>query len=124
MSQVNADTTGKLRVDFIAFTVRLECGILRGDRLDAGVVHSPNRGDSRQPPHLDHRVGCMNLSNPTMAAVQAFYVGAMAMFARTRESSAMPVSVEYQQRALFSAPAATPVLSSLGTVFVSEPQYK
>ena len=82
MEQVNADTTGTLRVDFIAAhwygwnsgscdskAANLESYIKRIEAIPG------NR------PIWLTEWGCLNDSNPSEAVVQAFYEGAVAMFA-------------------------------------------
>jgi hypothetical protein len=83
MQQVNADTTGKLRVDFIA---------AHWYGWNAGSCDSNAAGlesylkwleaiPGNRPIWLTEW-GCLNQSNPTAAAVQAFFSGAIAMFAK------------------------------------------
>jgi hypothetical protein len=126
MSQVNADTTGKLRVDFIA--VHWYGWNAGSCEATASTLESYIRQIEAIPgnrPIWITEWGCMNLSNPTLATVQAFYVGAMAMFARHPRIERYAWYPWNTNNELFSVrPPATPVLSSLGTVFVSEPQYK
>jgi len=83
MSQVNADATGKLRVDFIAtHWYGWDSGACDPA---ANTLQSWIEGIEAIPgnrPIWLTEWGCMNQSNPSAAAVQAFYAGALAMFAK------------------------------------------
>jgi hypothetical protein len=83
MQQVNADATGKLRVDFIA---------AHWYGWNAGSCDAKAAGlesylkwleaiPGNRPIWLTEW-GCLNQSNPTAAVVQAFFSGAIAMFAK------------------------------------------
>ena len=83
MTQVNADTTGKLRVDFIAthwYGWNAGACDPAANGLEswiAGIEAIPGN----RPIWLTEW-GCQNESNPNAATVKAFYAGALAMFAK------------------------------------------
>jgi hypothetical protein len=83
MTQVNADATGQLRVDFIAThwygwdTGACDPAANTLESWIAGIEAIPGN----RPIWLTEW-GCMNESNPNAATVQAFYAGALAMFAK------------------------------------------
>jgi hypothetical protein len=83
MTQVNADTTGKLRVDFIAThwygwdTGACDPAANTLESWIAGIEAIPGN----RPIWLTEW-GCDNDSNPNAATVEAFYAGALAMFAK------------------------------------------
>ncbi|HXN32735.1 MAG TPA: glycosyl hydrolase [Polyangiaceae bacterium] len=83
MTQVNADTTGMLRVDFIAthwYGWNAGACDPAANTLEswiAGIEAIPGN----RPIWLTEW-GCQNESNPNAATVQAFYAGALAMFAK------------------------------------------
>jgi hypothetical protein len=83
MQKVNADTTGTLRVDFIAaHWYGWNAGSC--DAKAAGLesyVKWLEAIPGNRPIWLTEW-GCLNQSNPTPAVVQAFFSGAVAMFAR------------------------------------------
>ena len=83
MTQVNADTTGRLRVDFISFhwygwnagscdpaAATLEAYLKQIEAIPGNL------------PLWLTEWGCLNLSAPTAPTVAAFYSGAIAMFAK------------------------------------------
>jgi hypothetical protein len=82
MTQVNADTSGKLRVDFIAThwygwdTGACDPAANGLESWIAGIEAIPGN----RPIWLTEW-GCDNQSNPNAATVEAFYAGALAMFA-------------------------------------------
>jgi len=83
MTQVNADTTGLLRVDFIAthwYGWNAGACDPAANTLEswiAGIEAIPGN----RPIWLTEW-GCQNKSNPNAATVQAFYAGALVMFAK------------------------------------------
>jgi hypothetical protein len=83
MSQVNADTTGTLQVDFIAThwygwnAGSCDAKAANLESWIAGIEAIPGN----RPIWLTEW-GCLNASNPDAATVQAFYTGAIAMFAK------------------------------------------
>jgi len=83
MKQVNADTTGSLRVDFIAAHWY---GWNSGScEANAATLESYIRWLEAIPgnrPIWLTEWGCLNQSNPTAAVVQAFFSGAIVMFAK------------------------------------------
>jgi hypothetical protein len=126
MSQVNADTTGTLRVDFIAthwYGWNAGSCDAAGANLDSWLK-SIEAIPGNRPIWLTEW-GCLNLSNPTAAVVQAFYQGAIAMFAKH------PRLVRYawypwttNNELVESTDAAADVLTPLGTVFAAAPSTK
>jgi hypothetical protein len=83
MNQVNADTTGRLRVDFIAAHWY---GWNSGScDANASALESYIRWLEAIPgnrPIWLTEWGCLNQSNPTAAVVQAFFAGAIAMLTK------------------------------------------
>jgi hypothetical protein len=83
MNQVNADTSGQLRVDFIAAHWY---GWNAGScEANASSLESYLKWIEAIPgnrPIWLTEWGCLNQSNPTAAVVQTFFSGAVAMFAR------------------------------------------
>ncbi len=83
MSQVNADTTGALRVDFIAaHWYGWNAGSCDANAVSLEAYIKQIEAIPGNRPIWLTEWGCLNLSNPTAATVQAFYTGALAMFAR------------------------------------------
>ena len=83
MSQVNADTTGRLRVDFIAIHwYGWNAGSCEptATTLESYIKWAEAIPGNR--PIWITEWACLNLSAPTAATVAAFYAGAVAMFAR------------------------------------------
>jgi hypothetical protein len=122
MSQVNADTTGTLRVDFIAthwYGWNAGSCDAAGANLESWIKQIEAIPGNR--PIWLTEWGCLNLSNPTAAVVQAFYQGAITMFAKH------PRLVRYAwypwttNNELVDT---TDALTSLGTVFAAAPETK
>jgi hypothetical protein len=122
MGQVNADTTGHLRVDFIA-THWYGWNAGACDPA-ANSLQSWIEGIEAIPgnrPIWLTEWGCLNQSNPNAATVQAFYAGALAMFAKH------PRVVRYAwyqwsaYNELIDADAGT--LTALGSAYASAPAY-
>ncbi|MDP9149905.1 MAG: glycoside hydrolase family protein [Myxococcota bacterium] len=83
MSQVNADTTSALRVDFIAaHWYGWNAGSCDANAVSLEAYIKQLEAIPGNRPIWLTEWGCLNLSNPTAATVQAFYSGAIAMFAR------------------------------------------
>jgi Glycosyl hydrolase catalytic core len=83
MNQVNADTTGALRVDFIAahwYGWNAGSCDANASALE-GYIRWLEAIPGNRPIWLTEW-GCLNQSNPTAAVVQAFFSGAIAMFGR------------------------------------------
>jgi hypothetical protein len=81
MNAVNADTTGTLRVDFIAahwYGWNAGSCDANGANLESYIKWLEAIPGNR--PIWLTEWGCLNLSNPTEAVVQAFFTGAVAMF--------------------------------------------
>jgi hypothetical protein len=122
MKQVNADTTGSLRVDFIAAHWY---GWNSGScDANASALESYVRWLEAIPgnrPIWLTEWGCLNQSNPTAAVVQAFFSGAIAMFAkhpRIERYGWYPWTTNNELVAKDDS------LTALGTVFAAAPQYK
>jgi hypothetical protein len=122
MGQVNADTTGRLRVDFIAThwygwnAGACDPGANSLQSWIEGIEAIPGN----RPIWLTEW-GCLNQSNPNAATVQAFYAGALAMFAKH------PRVVRYAwyqwspYNELIDADAGT--LTALGSAYANAPAY-
>jgi Glycosyl hydrolase catalytic core len=83
MNQVNADTTGQLRVDFIAthwYGWNAGSCDANGASLEA-YIRQIEAIPGNRPIWLTEW-GCLNQSNPTAAVVQAFFSGAITMLAK------------------------------------------
>ncbi len=122
MTQVNADTTGKLRVDFIA---------THWYGWDAGACDAAANGlqswiegieaiPGNRPIWLTEW-GCLNASNPNAATVQAFYAGASAMFAKHPRV----VRYAWYQWSPYNEviDADSGALTPLGTAYANAPAY-
>jgi hypothetical protein len=83
MAEVNADTTGALRVDFIAaHWYGWNAGSCEPNAASLeAYVKSMEAIPGNRPIWLTEW-GCMHMSNPDSATVVAFFQGAVAMFAR------------------------------------------
>jgi hypothetical protein len=83
MAQVNADTTGTLRVDFIALHwYGWNAGSCEPNASSLeSYIKSMEAIPGNRPIWLTEW-GCMNQSNPDEATVVAFFKGAVAMFAK------------------------------------------
>ncbi len=83
MSQVNADTTGKLRVDFIAthwYGWNSGSCDAKAANLESWIRQIEAIPGNR--PIWLTEWGCLNASNPDAKTVQAFFSGAIVMFAK------------------------------------------
>jgi hypothetical protein len=122
MNAVNADTTGTLRVDFIAahwYGWNAGSCDANANNLQSYIQYLEKIPGNR--PIWLTEWGCLNDSNPDEATVQAFYSGAIKMFAKH------PRLVRYawypwttNNELVTSSDA----LTSLGTTFAAAPQYK
>lgn len=122
MNAVNADTTGSLRVDFIAahwYGWNSGSCDANANNLQSYIEWLEKIPGNR--PIWLTEWGCLNMSNPDEATVQAFFSGAITMFTKH------PRLVRYawypwttNNELVTSADA----LTSLGTTFAAEPQYK
>jgi hypothetical protein len=122
MNAVNADTTGMLRVDFIAahwYGWNAGSCDANANNLQSYIQYLEKIPGNR--PIWLTEWGCLNDSNPDEATVQAFYSGAIKMFAKH------PRLVRYawypwttNNELVTSSDA----LTSLGTTFAAAPQYK
>jgi Glycosyl hydrolase catalytic core len=119
MSQVNADTTGTLRVDFIAFHWygwnSGSCDA-RAANLEAYLGQIEAIPGNR--PIWLTEWGCLNMSNPDAATVQAFYSGALTMLAKHPRVERY---AWYQWTTNNELVTTTDTLTSLGTVFAAAP---
>ena len=118
MSQVAADTTGKLRVDFIAthwYGWNAGSCDAKAANLESWIKQIEAIPGNR--PIWLTEWGCLNDSNPDAKTVQAFFSGAIAMFAnhpRIERYAWYPWTTNNE---LFDGGA----LTSLGTVFAGAP---
>ncbi|HMJ55051.1 MAG TPA: glycosyl hydrolase [Polyangiaceae bacterium] len=121
MSQVNADTTGTLRVDFIAaHWYGWNAGSCEANASSLeGYIKGIEMIPGNRPIWLTEW-GCLNQSNPDSATVVAFFKGAVAMFARHPriERYAWYPWTPYNE--LFVEGGISP----MGTAFAAAPQYK
>jgi hypothetical protein len=122
MSQVNADATGNLRVDFLA--VHWYGWNAGSCEASASTLENYIKWVEAIPgnrPIWITEWGCMNLSNPNAATVQTFFTGAVAMFARHPriERYAWYPWITYNE--LNDSAGA---LTALGTVFAAQPAYE
>lgn len=122
MSQVNADTTGTLRVDFIAFHwYGWNAGSCDASAANLEAYLKQIEAIPGNRPIWITEWGCLNLSNPTAAVVQAFYSGAITMFAkhpRLQRYAWYPWTTNNE------LVTTTDTLTSLGTVFAAAPAIK
>jgi len=121
MAQVNADTTGTLRVDFIAAHWY---GWNAGScEANASTLESYIKTIEAIPgnrPIWLTEWGCMNQSNPDDATVVAFFKGAVAMFAKHPRIERYAWYPWNPHNELFVDGG----LSPMGTAFGAAPQYK
>jgi hypothetical protein len=121
MSQVNADTTGTLRVDFIAAHWY---GWNAGScEPNAATLETYIKGIEMIPgnrPIWLTEWGCMHMSNPDSATVVAFFKGAVAMFARHPRIERYAWYPWNPYNHLFVDGG----ISEMGTAFAAAPQYK
>ncbi len=122
MQQVESDTTGTLRVDFIAAHWY---GWNSGScDKDAASLESYVRWLEALPggrPIWLTEWGCLNQSNPTADVVQAFFSGAIAMFAkhpRIERYAWYPWTTNNEVVATDGG------LTALGTAFTAAPPYR
>jgi hypothetical protein len=119
MSQVNADTTGKLRVDFISshwYGWNAGSCDAKAANLESWIKQIEAIPGNR--PIWLTEWGCLNKSNPDAATVQAFFSGAIAMFARHPRIERY---AWYPWTTNNELVVDAGVLTSLGTVFAAEP---
>jgi hypothetical protein len=121
MKQVNADTTGRLRVDFIAahwYGWNAGSCDAKAANLESYLKWLEAIPGNR--PIWLTEWGCLNQSNPTAAVVQAFFTGAVAMFAnhpRLERYAWYPWTTNNE---LVSSGA----LTALGTAFAAAPAHR
>jgi hypothetical protein len=122
MSDVNADTTGTLRVDFItAHWYGWNTGSCDAKAANLESYVNYLEGIPGNRPIWLTEWGCLNDSNPDEATVQAFFSGAIAMFAKhPRIERYAWYPWETNNELVTSADAPT----SLGTVFAAAPASK
>jgi hypothetical protein len=121
MSQVNADTAGKLRVDFIAthwYGWNAGSCDAKAANLESWIKQIEAIPGNR--PVWLTEWGCLNQSNPDAATVQAFFSGAIAMFARHPRIERYAWYPWTTNNELVDSGA----LTSLGTVFAAAPANK
>jgi hypothetical protein len=118
MTQVNADTTGNLRVDFIAsHWYGWNAGSCDANATNLeGWLKSIEAIAGNRPIWLTEW-GCLNQSNTSTAVVQAFYSGAIAMFAKHPRLERYAWYPWTTNNELITNGA----LTNLGTVFAAAP---
>jgi hypothetical protein len=122
MSAVNADTTGTLRVDFItAHWYGWNAGSCDAKAANLESYINYLEGIPGNRPIWLTEWGCLNDSNPDQATVQAFYSGAIAMFARHPRIERY---AWYPWETNNELVTSTDTLTSLGTVFAAAPGNK
>lgn len=122
MNAVNADTTGSLRVDFVA----AHWYGWNAGSCDANASNLQSYIEWLEKIPGDRPIwltewGCLNMSNPDEATVQAFFSGAIKMFANH------PRLVRYAWYPWTTnneLVTSTDALTSLGTAFAAAPQYE
>ena len=123
MQQVNADTTGQLRVDFIAahwYGWNAGSCDAKAASLESYIKWLEAIPGGR--PIWLTEWGCLNQSNPTEATVQAFFSGAVAMFAKHPRIERYAWYPWTTNNELVAADGGA--LTALGTVFAGEPSLK
>jgi hypothetical protein len=121
MSQVNADTTGTLRVDFIAahwYGWNAGSCDPNASSLES-YIRSIEMIPGNRPIWLTEW-GCMHMSNPDSPTVVAFFQGAVAMFARHPRIERYAWYPWNPYNELFIDGGISP----MGTAFGAAPQYK
>jgi hypothetical protein len=121
MSQINANTRGDLRVDFIAthwYGWNVGSCDAGATNLESWIKQIEAIPGNR--PIWLTEWGCLNQSNPTAAVVQAFFSGAIAMFARHPRLERHAWYPFITNNELSNGGA----LTSLGMAFAAAPAYK
>jgi hypothetical protein len=122
MKQVNADTTGSLRVDFIAaHWYGWNSGSCEANASSLESYVRWLEGIPGNRPIWLTEWGCLNQSNPTAAVVQTFFSGAIAMLAkhpRIERYGWYPWTTN-NELVTKSGP-----LTALGTIFAAAPSFK
>jgi hypothetical protein len=122
MSDVNADTTGTLRVDFItAHWYGWNTGSCDSEAANLESYLNYLEGIPGNRPIWLTEWGCLNDSNPDAATVQAFFSGAIAMFTKHPR---LVRYAWYPWETNNELVTSTDTLTSLGSVFAGEPAYK
>jgi hypothetical protein len=121
MSQVNADTTGTLRVDFIAaHWYGWNAGSCEANASSLeGYIKTIEMIPGNRPIWLTEW-GCMHESNPDSPTVVAFFKGAVAMFAKHPRIERYAWYPWNPYNELFVDGGISP----MGTAFGAAPQYK
>jgi hypothetical protein len=121
MKDVNADTTGQLRVDFIAaHWYGWNSGSCDAAAANLESYISWLEGFSGNRPIWLTEWGCLNDSNPSEAVVQAFFQGAVAMF---KNHPRLERYAWYPWTANNEVVGDGGTLTSLGTVFAAAPAH-
>lgn len=118
MSQVEADTSGKLRVDFIAthwYGWNAGSCDAKAANLESWIKQIEAIPGNR--PIWITEWGCLNQSNPDAATVQAFYSGALVVFAKHPRIERYAWYPWTTNNELVDGGA----LTNLGTVFAAAP---
>ena len=119
MSQVDADTSGKLRVDFIAthwYGWNAGSCDAKAANLESWIKQIEAIPGNR--PIWITEWGCLNMSNPDPQTVQAFFSGAIVMFAKHPRLERYAWYPWTTNNELVDGGA----LTSLGTVFAAAPR--
>ena len=123
MQKVNADTTGQLRVDFIAahwYGWNSGSCDAKASGLESYIKWLEAIPGNR--PIWLTEWGCLNQSNPSAATVQAFFSGAVAMFAKHPRLERYAWYPWTTNNELVAADGGA--LTALGTLFATEAAYK
>jgi len=121
MKQVDADTTGKLRVDFIAthwYGWNAGSCDAKAANLESWIKQVEAIPGNR--PIWITEWGCLNKSNPDEATVQGFFSGAIVMFSRHPRVERYAWYPWTTNNELVDAGA----LTSLGGVFAAAPSFR
>ena len=125
MTQVDADTTGMLRVDFIAthwYGWNAGSCDAKASNLESWI--NEIEAIPGNCPIWLTEWGCMNASNPDAATVQAFYSGALAMFGKHPRIERYAWYPWNTYNELSASTDAGSMLTSLGNVFAAAPAFK
>ncbi len=122
MNEVNADTTGTLRVDFItAHWYGWNAGSCDAAAANLESYLKQIEAIPGNRPIWLTEWGCLNLSNPTEAVVQAFFTGAVAMFKKHPRLERYGWYQWTTNNELVDTADASDTLTSLGIAFQAAP---
>jgi hypothetical protein len=121
MTRVNGDTAGSLRVDFIAaHWYGWNAGSCESNAATLESYIKQIEAIPGNRPIWLTEFGCLNASNPTAVVVQAFFSGALAMFARHPRVERYAWYPWTTNNELVVGGA----LTALGTTFAAAPAYR